>query len=92
MKNQMRSIAKSFTMSIARDVPLVKEFNKASQAVNTITKLANAKDPLDALSAVFKQVPGAKECMKAINYAYNPSKIVLDIGKKVLTTTLNTGL
>jgi hypothetical protein len=30
--------------------------------------------------------------MKAINYAYNPSKIVLDIGKKVLTTALNTGL
>ena len=26
------------------------------------------------------------------NYAYNPSKIVLDIGKKVLTTALNTGL
>ena len=92
MKNQMRSIAKSLTMSIARDVPLVKEFNKASQAVNIVSTLANAKDPLDALSAVFKQVPGAKECMKAINYAYNPSKIVLDIGKKVLTTTLNTGL
>jgi len=53
--------------------------------------LANAKDPLDALSAVFKQVPGAKECIKAINYAYNPSKIVLDIGKKVLTMGLNAG-
>jgi len=39
-----------------------------------------------------KASPGAKECIKAINYAYNPSKIVLDIGKKVLTTTLNTGL
>jgi hypothetical protein len=53
--------------------------------------LANAKDPLDALSAVFKQVPGAKECIKAINYAYNPSKIILDIGKKVLTMGLNAG-
>jgi hypothetical protein len=53
--------------------------------------LANAKDPLDALSAVFKQVPGAKECIKAINYAYNPSKIVLDIGKKALSMGLSAG-
>jgi hypothetical protein len=92
MKNQMRNTAKSVAMSLARDVPGVKEFNKASQVVNTAVNLANAKDPLDALSAVFKQVPGAKECIKAINYAYNPSKIVLDVAKKVLTTTLNTGL
>jgi hypothetical protein len=71
---------------------MVKEYNKASQVVYAVSNLANAKDPLDALSAVFKQVPGAKECMKAINYAYNPSKIVLDIGTKVLTSALNTGL
>jgi len=92
MKNQMRNTAKSVAMSIARDVPGVKEYNKASQVVNTVTKLINAKDPMDALSAVFKQVPVAKECIKAINYAYNPSKIVLDIGKKLLTSALNTGL
>jgi hypothetical protein len=92
MKNQMRNTAKNVAMSLARDVPGVKEFNKASQVVNTAVNLANAKDPLDALSAVFKQVPGAKECIKAINYVYNPSKIVLDVTKKVLTTTLNTGL
>jgi Family of unknown function (DUF5712) len=92
MKNQMRNTAKSVALSIARDVPGVKEYNKVSQVVNTATLLAKAKDPLDALSAVFKQVPGAKECIKAINYAYNPSKIILDIGKKVLTTALNTGL
>ena len=92
MKNQMRNTAKSVAMSIARDVPGVKEYNKASRVVNTAMNLANAKDPLNALSAIFKQVPGAKECIKAINYAYNPSKIILDIGKKVLTTTLNTGL
>jgi hypothetical protein len=92
MKNQMRNTAKNVAMSLARDVPGVKEFNKASQVVNTAVNLANAKDPLDALSAVFKQVPGAKECIKAINYVYNPSKIVLDVAKKVLTTTLNTGL
>jgi hypothetical protein len=92
MKNQMRNTAKSVAMSLARDVPMVKEYNKASHVVNTAMNLANAKDPLDALSAVFKQVPGAKECIKAINYAYNPSKIVLDVAKKVLTTALNTGL
>jgi len=92
MKNQMRNTAKSVALSIARDLPGVKEYNKASRVLNTAMNLANAKDPLDALSSVFKQVPGAKECIKAINYAYNPSKIVLDIGKKVLTTTLNTGL
>jgi Family of unknown function (DUF5712) len=92
MKNQMRNTAKSVAMSIARDVPGVKEYNKASQVVNTVTLLANAKDPLDALSAVFKHVPVAKECIKAINYAYNPSKIVLDVAKKVLTTALNTAL
>jgi hypothetical protein len=91
MKNQMRNTAKSVAMSIAREVPGVKEYNKASQVVNTAVKLVNAKDPLDALSAVFKQTPGAKECIKAINYAYNPSKIVLDIGKKVLTMGLNAG-
>ena len=79
-------------MSIARDVPGVKEYNKVSQVVNTAVKLVNAKDPLDALSAVFKQTPGAKECIKAISYAYNPSKIALDVAKKVLTTALNTGL
>jgi hypothetical protein len=88
----MRNTAKSVALSIVRDVPGVKEYNKASQVVNTATHLAKAKDPLDALSAVFKQVPGAKECIKAINYVYNPSKIVLDIGKKVLTTALNTDL
>jgi hypothetical protein len=92
MKNQMRNTAKSVAMSIARDVPGVKEYNKASQVINTAVRLVNAKDPLDALSAVFKQVPGAKECIKAINYAYNPSKIVFDVAKKVLTTALNTGL
>jgi hypothetical protein len=92
MKNQMRNTAKSVVMSLARDVTMVKEYNKESQDVNTATLLAKAKDPLDALSTVFKQVPGAKECIKAINYAYNPSKIILDIGKKVLTTALNTGL
>ena len=92
MKNQMRNTAKSVAVSIARELPGVKEYNKASQVVNTAVNLANAKDPLDALSAVFKQVPGAKECIKAINYAYNPSKIVLDVAKKVLTTDLNTGL
>ena len=92
MKNQMRNTAKSVVMSIARDVPGVKEYNKASQVVNTAMNLANAKDPLDALSAVFKNVPGAKECIKAINYTYNPTKFVLDIGKKVLTTALNTSL
>jgi hypothetical protein len=91
MKNQMRNTAKSVAMIIARDVPGVKEYNKASQVVNTAVNLANAKDPLDALSAVFKQVPGAKECIKAINYAYNPSKIVLDVAKKVLTMGLNAG-
>ncbi|MDW5299085.1 MAG: DUF5712 family protein [Sedimentibacter sp.] len=91
MKNQMRNTAKNVAMSIARDVPGVKEYNKASRVVNTTVKLVNAKDPLDALSAVFKQVPGAKECIKAINYAYNPSKIALDIGKKVLTIGLNAG-
>jgi hypothetical protein len=92
MKNQMRNTAKSVALSIARDLPGVKEYNKASRVVNTAMNLINAKDPLDALSAVFKQVPGAKECIKAINYAYNPSKIILDIGKKVLTTALNSGL
>ena len=92
MKNQMRNTAKNVVMSLARDVPMVKEYNKVSQVVNTATHLAKAKDPLDALSAVFKEVPGAKECIKAINYAYNPVKIILDIGKKVLTTALNTGL
>lgn len=92
MKNQMRNTAKSVAISLARDVPVVKEYNKASQVVNIAVKLVNAKDPMDALSAVFKQVPGAKECIKAINYAYNPSKIVLDVAKKVLTTALNTGL
>ena len=91
MKNQMRITAKNVAMSIARDVPGVKEYNKASQVVNTAVNLANAKDPLDALSAVFRNVPGAKECIKAINYAYNPSKIVLDIGKKVLTMGLSAG-
>jgi prolyl-tRNA synthetase len=91
MKNQMKNTAKSVVMSLAKDVPLVKEYNKASQIVNTAVILANTKDPLDALSAVFKQVPGAKECIKAINYAYNPSKIILDIGKKVLTMGLNAG-
>jgi hypothetical protein len=88
----MRNTAKKVVLSIARDVPMVKEYNKASQVANTVSLLAKAKDPLDALSAVFKQVPGAKECIKAISYAYNPSKIVLDIGKKVFTTALNTGL
>jgi len=92
MKNQMRNTAKNVAMSIARDVPGVKEYNKASQVVNTAVKLVNAKDPLEALSAVFKQTPGAKECIKAINYSYNPSKIVLDIAKRTLTTALNTGL
>jgi hypothetical protein len=92
MKNQMRNTAKSVAISLARDVPGVKEYNRASQVVNIAVKLVNAKDPMDALSAVFKQVPGAKECIKAINYAYNPSKIVLDIGKKVLTAALDTGL
>jgi hypothetical protein len=92
MKNQMRNTAKIVAMSIARDLPGAKEYNKASQVVNTALSLAKAKDPLDALSTVFKQVPGAKECIKAINYAYNPSKIVLDIGKKVFTTALNAGL
>jgi hypothetical protein len=91
MKNQMRNTAKSVALSLARDVPGVKEYNKASQVVNTAVNLANAKDPLDALSAVFKQVPGAKECIKAISYAYNPSKIVLDIGKKALSMGLNAG-
>jgi len=92
MKNQMRNTAKSVALSIVRDVPGVKEYNKASRVVNTAVNLANAKDPLDALSAVFRNVPGAQECIKAINYAYNPSKIVLDVAKKVLTTALNTGL
>jgi hypothetical protein len=91
MKNQMRNTAKSVAMSLARDVPGVKEYNKASQVVNTAVILANAKDPLDALSAVFKQVPGAKECIKAISYVYNPSKIVLDIGKKALSMGLSAG-
>ena len=91
MKNQMRNTAKSVAMGLARDVPVVKEYNKASQVVNTAVNLANAKDPLDALSAVFKQVPGANECIKAINYAYNPSKIVLDIGKKALSMGLSAG-
>ena len=91
MKNQMRNTAKRVAMSIARDLPGVKEYNKASQVVNTAVKLVNAKDPLDALSVVFKQVPGAKECINAINYAYNPSKIVLDIGKKALSMGLNAG-
>jgi hypothetical protein len=91
MKNQMRNTAKSVAMSIARDVPGVKEYNKASQVVNTAVKLVSAKDPLDALSAVFKQTPGAKECIKAINYAYNPSKIALDVAKKVLTSGLSAG-
>jgi hypothetical protein len=92
MKNQMRNTAKRVAMSIARDLPGVKEYNKASQVVNTATNLANSKDPLDALSAVFKNVPGANECIKAINYTYKPTKIVLDIGKKVLTTALDTSL
>ena len=92
MKNQMRNTAKRVAMSIVRDLPGVKEYNKASLVVNTATNLANSKDPLDALSAVFKNVPGANECIKAINYTYNPSKIVLDIGKKVLTTALDTSL
>ncbi len=70
-------------------MPGVKEYNKASQVANTAVNLASAKDPLDALSAVFKQVPGAKECIKAINYAYNPSQIVLDIGKKALSMGLS---
>ena len=91
MKNQMRNTAKRVAMSIARDLPGVKEYNKASQVVNTAVKLVNAKDPLDALSVVFKQVPGAKECINAINYTYNPSKIVLDIGKKALSMGLNAG-
>jgi hypothetical protein len=91
MKNQMRNTAKSVAMSIARDVPGVKEYNKASRVVNTAVNLANAKDPLDALSAVFRNVPGAQECIKAVNYAYNPSKIVLDIGKKALSMGLSAG-
>src|SRR5665648_349036 len=91
MKNQMRITAKNVAMSLARDVPGVKEHDKASRVVNTAMNLANEKDPLDALSAVFKQVPGAKECIKAINYAYNPSKIVLDIGKKALSMGLSAG-
>ena len=91
MKNQMRNTVKSVALSIARDVPGVKEYNKASRVVNTAVNLANGKDPLDALSAVFKQVPVAQECIKAISYAYNPSQIVLDIGKKALSMGLSAG-
>jgi hypothetical protein len=87
----MRNTAKSVAMSIARDVPGVKEYNKASHVVNTAVNLANAKDPLDALSAVFRNVPVAQECIKAISYAYNPSQIVLDIGKKALSMGLSAG-
>jgi hypothetical protein len=87
----MRITAKNVAMSLARNVPGVKEYDKASRVVNTAVNLANAKDPLDALTAVFKQVPRAKECIKAISYAYNPSKIVLDIGKKALSMGLSAG-
>jgi hypothetical protein len=92
MKNQMRNTAKNVAMNLAREVPGVKEYSKASRVVNTAVTVVNAKDPIEALSAVFKQVPGAKECIKAIHYTYNPTKIVLDVAKKILTTGLNTGL
>jgi len=69
---------------------------KVNFKINTLRGIflclqGNKFSPLDALSAVFKQVPGAKECIKAINYAYNPSKIVLDIGKKGLSMGLSAG-
>jgi hypothetical protein len=91
MKNQMRNTAKNVALNMIRDIPLVKEYRKGVRVVNVISGLTKSKDPLEVLSAAFRQVPGARNCLKAINYTYNPSKIVLDIGKKVITTALNAG-
>lgn len=91
MKNQMGRTAKSIAINMVKDVPLLNEYGKAARVTNAISDLSKAKDPLETLSAAFSQVPGARECLKAINYTYNPSKIVLDIGRKILTAGLNTG-
>jgi hypothetical protein len=91
MRNQMRNTAKNVALNMVRDVPLVKEYRNGVRVVNVISGLTKSKDPLEVLSAAFRQVPGARNCIKAINYTYNPSKIVLDIGKKVITTALNAG-
>lgn len=91
MKNQMRNTAKNVALNMVRDVPMVKEYRNGVRVVNVISGLTKSKDPLEVLSAAFRQVPGARNCIKAINYTYNPSKIVLDIGKKVITTALNAG-
>ncbi len=88
MKNSMRSVA----YSALRDIPMVTEIGKTDRTVRTITSIANAKDPLDALTAAFRQVPVARECMKSISYFYNPSKLAFDIGRKALTTVLSSGL
>jgi len=88
MKNTMRSVA----LATFKDVPLVREGAKASRAVRTVSAIAKAKDPLELLTAAFRQVPGASQCIRAISYVHNPAKLALDIGKKILQTGLNSGL
>ena len=84
----MRSVA----LATFKDVPLVREGAKASRAVRTVSAIAKAKDPLELLTAAFRQVPGASQCIRAISYVHNPAKLALDIGKKILQTGLNSGL
>lgn len=95
LKNKQEEVKKVLSSKIEHingtisDLKDMKE--NLQETAKVISSIDRAKDPLDIICTVFQHVPGAKECIKAINYAYNPSKILMDIGKKVLTTALNTG-
>lgn len=57
-----------------------------------LTNTNRAKDPLDLIRTTFQHVPVARECLQAINYVYNPTKLAIDIGKKIISVGLSTGL
>lgn len=96
MKNQMGNVAKATlkgaVLSATREVPGASEMNRFTGLIYTANTLAKSKDPLEALQMAFRQIPGASECVKAIGYVYNPQKIVLDIGKKILSAGINSGM
>lgn len=80
-----RNVMKNNATSVARQLPFFDKFVSTSTAFKRAEGF-DSKDPIKALQAVFGNTPAAKECLKALGGAYTPTKLVVDVGKKIIST------
>lgn len=64
---------------------------KLNNVSSTLSNLQRPLEPFNLIKATLQEVPVARDVVKAISYAANPTKLAVDVALKPVTLGLSTG-